>query len=82
MISSSNGTAHPPHRVELRSEEVQEIMGQMPGWALRWGITGVLVAVVLLLLASWFIRYPDTIDARVVLTTQNPPAPIIARTEG
>ena len=80
--SSTESNGAPIRRVELRSEEVQEILGQMPGWALRWGITVMLVAILLLLLSSWFIHYPDTIDARITLTTQTPPAPIIARAEG
>ena len=24
--------------IELRSEEVQEVMGQVPAWIVRWGI--------------------------------------------
>ncbi len=83
MTPSSNGTPSPPVRhVELRSEEVQEILGHMPGWALRWGITVVMGVIVLILLASWFVHYPDTITARITLTTQTPPAPIIGRADG
>ena len=25
--------------IELRSEEVQEVMGEIPSWIIRWGIT-------------------------------------------
>ena len=32
--------------IELRSEEVQEVMGEIPSWIIRWGIT-LLTAVVL-----------------------------------
>mgnify|MGYP007019927609 FL=1 len=28
--------------IELRSEEVQEVMGQVPAWIVRWGITAVI----------------------------------------
>ena len=26
--------------IELRSEEVQEVMGEIPSWIIRWGING------------------------------------------
>jgi multidrug efflux pump subunit AcrA (membrane-fusion protein) len=68
--------------VELRSEEVQEIMGQMPNSLIRWGITVIFSVLFLLLTATWFIRYPDSLTSRVILTTQNPPASLIARSDG
>ena len=37
--------------VELRSEEVQELMGQVPAWIVRWGAT-LLFLIILLLLAG------------------------------
>ncbi len=68
--------------IEIRSEEVQEILTRIPGWIVRWGITVIFITVGLLLLASWFIKYPDTISANVVLTTQTPPVEMIARSSG
>lgn len=32
--------------IELRSEEVQEVMGQIPAWIVRWGVTSVAGCVV------------------------------------
>ena len=40
--------------IELRSEEVQEVMGEIPPWILRWGITILFVIVMALLTGSWF----------------------------
>lgn len=68
--------------VEIRSEEVQEVLTQIPGWIIRWGITVVFLTVGMILLASWFIKYPDTISATVVLTTQRAPVGMIARSSG
>ena len=51
---------------------VQEMLGAPPGWALRWGITAVFIAVVLLLVGAWLVRYPDTVTAEVVLSTPQP----------
>ena len=38
--------------IELRSEEVQEVMGQVPAWIVRWGITLLFLVVVTLLVGS------------------------------
>ena len=44
--------------IELRSEEVQEVMGQVPAWIVRWGITLLFLVVVALLVGSCFFKYP------------------------
>jgi len=68
--------------IELRSEEVQELLGAVPPWILRWGITTLFAIVVVLLLGSWFFKYPDTIQATMTLTGETPPAGIVAKTSG
>ena len=40
--------------IELRSEEVQEVMGQIPAWIVRWGITILFIVVLALLVGSYF----------------------------
>jgi multidrug efflux pump subunit AcrA (membrane-fusion protein) len=69
-------------KIEIRSEEVQEILGQPPRWIIRWGITVLFAIVFLFLFSSWFFKYPDILIAPIVLTTENPPTPIIARNNG
>ena len=54
--------------IELRSEEVQEVMGQVPAWIVRWGITLLFLVVVALLVGSCFFKYPDVITADMTLT--------------
>jgi len=68
--------------VEIRSDEVQEIMGYIPHWIIRWGITGIFIVVVLALIGSWFFKYPDIIPSTIILTTENPPISLVARTNG
>ncbi|OPZ27477.1 MAG: Hemolysin secretion protein D, chromosomal [Bacteroidetes bacterium ADurb.BinA174] len=68
--------------IELRSEEVQEIMSQIPPWILRRGITTLFLIVMILLIGSWFFKYPDTITAEITVTSLEPPASIIARSTG
>jgi len=69
-------------KIELRSDEVQEILSRPPKWIVRWGITIVFVVIIIIITGSWFFKYPDIISAQIVLTTENPPAPIVAKTSG
>jgi len=69
-------------KIEIRSEEVQEIMGYIPHWLIRWGISLFFVVIFLVLVGSWFFRYPDIISSSIVVTTTNPPAAIVANTSG
>jgi len=69
-------------KIELRSEEFQEVLGAVPPWILRWGITVLAVVVVILLIGSAIIKYPDVIPAQIVLTGSTPPATIVAHASG
>jgi multidrug resistance efflux pump len=69
-------------KIEIRSEEVQEILGQTPQWIIRWGITVLFAIVFLFLFSSWFFKYPDILIAPIVITTENPPTPVMARNNG
>ncbi|MDR3218667.1 MAG: HlyD family secretion protein [Dysgonamonadaceae bacterium] len=68
--------------VELRSEEFQEILGGVPHWILRWGISVLALIVVILVTGSAIIKYPDIIPSQVVLTGSVPPASVAARASG
>ena len=68
--------------IEIRSDEVQEIIGKSPSWLLRSGLTVVLAFVLLLLAGGWLFKYPDIIRARIVVLSENPPAHIVGRTTG
>lgn len=68
--------------IELRSEEVQEVMGQVPAWIVRWGITILFIVVLALLVGSYFFKYPDVIVTDMTLTSRHPVAQIVARTSG
>jgi len=68
--------------IELRSEEVQEVLGSVPGWILRRGIIMLACIVVMLIVGSWLFKYPEIVSAPLVLTTATPPAGIVAKTNG
>ncbi len=69
--------------VELRSEEVQEILGTPPGWLVRWGTTFLLLGFAIILGVAWFLRYPDVVSSdKFSLTTADPPVDVVARSDG
>ncbi len=70
------------HNIEIRSEEVQEILGTTPAWIIRRGITMISVVVFILLAGSFVFKYPDIITGRVTIVSKNPPATITARATG
>ena len=69
-------------KIELRSTEVQEILSRPPKWMVRWGITIIFLVILIVIVGSWFFKYPDIITAKIVLTTENPPAPVVAKASG
>jgi multidrug efflux pump subunit AcrA (membrane-fusion protein) len=68
--------------IEIRSEEVQEILSFVPNWMIRWGNALFLFLIVLLLTLSWFVKYPDIVIAQAVITTAVPPQKEYAKTSG
>lgn len=80
ISESGDVTFH--EEVELRSEELHEVMGKVPPWILRWGVTVLFAIVLVLLIGSYFFKYPDVITAQVILTGSTPPAGIVASSSG
>ncbi|WP_373747902.1 HlyD family secretion protein [Kaistella sp.] len=65
--------------LELRSENVQDILTQPPHWMIRWGNSLILVILGMIILMSYFIKYPEFIPASIIVTSQNPPEKLEAR---
>lgn len=70
------------YQIEIRSEEVQDILGMVPSWIIRWGTVVIFVTVLVILAGSWVFRYPDIKRADITVTTQNPPASLVAKSDG
>lgn len=69
--------------VELRSEEVQEILGTPPHWLVQWGTVVVVVGFGLLVSVATFLEYPDVVSSeKLTLTTAEPPVEVVARVDG
>ena len=68
--------------IELRSEEVQEILERVPHWMIRWGSALFLLLIIMVLVISWFVKYPDVITSTAMVTTQMPPEKEYAKVTG
>lgn len=68
--------------IEVRSDEVQEIMSKVPNWMIRWGITLIFVIVLLFLFLSWLIKYPDVVQGKATFSTQKPAIRLVAKANG
>jgi len=66
-------------KIEIRSDEVQEILGFIPHWIIRGGISVIFLIIILLLFGSWYFKYPDVISSTITITTENPPAALVAK---
>jgi len=70
------------NKPELRSAEVQEIIGHVPRWIVRRGSSMITFLILALLTGSWFFKYPDVVRSKITLTTTNPPANVVAKASG
>jgi len=69
-------------KIEIRSGEVQEILGGVPSRLVRYGIAVFAVIFALIVVFSFVFYYPDIIRSNIVVTTENPPATLVARATG
>ena len=70
------------NQIEGHSEEVQELMGKIPGRILRWGLTVIFAIMFLIIAGSYFIRFPEKVTAPLIITTYNTPVVLKAKTAG
>lgn len=67
---------------EIQSPELQEVMSEIPGSFLKWGLFIFFGIIIILIMGSYFIKNPEVVTVPVVITTQNPPVVLVARSGG
>ena len=67
-------------KINSRSEYFQDILDKIPPYIIRWGNTGILCIFILIGIGLTLIKYPDTIVADAVITTDNPPIEVHSKT--
>ncbi len=70
------------NKQEIRSPELQEVMSDIPGSFVKWGLFIFFAIVLILILGSYFIKSPEKVIVPVVITTQNPPVTLVAKSGG
>lgn len=68
--------------IEIRSEEVQDILSRPPHSLIRWGSSTIGIIFLVLFVGSFFFDYPDTIECKITITTSNPPVWVVAKATG
>jgi hypothetical protein len=68
--------------VELRSEEVQEIIGAPPSKILRYGLSSILGFLIILIIGSIYFKFPEIITGRFMIISSNPPVYLKAKKSG
>ena len=58
------------NKIELRSEKIRHIIGEIPSGIVRYGITIITIVLLVLLVGAYFIPYPETISARIEMTNR------------
>jgi multidrug efflux pump subunit AcrA (membrane-fusion protein) len=62
--------------------EIDEIISKKPSFVVRWGISILFLIALGLLAISWFIQYPDTVNARGSLNSINAPKEVMVQSSG
>lgn len=64
------------------SREVDDILSFAPGWLISSGITAIGFILLGIMVMSYFIKYPDIVNGQITITSSNPPATIISKSNG
>jgi multidrug resistance efflux pump len=68
--------------LKIYSEEVRDVLSDPPKAILRWGNTILFGFVLILVVLSYVIKYPDIIVTQIIITTNTPPEKLVAKVSG
>lgn len=68
--------------INLKSEELCEIMGEIPNSIIRYGITIIFIIISSIILFSFIFKYPDIISGPFYIQSSNPPAFLLSHSNG
>lgn len=69
-------------KIELRTEEINDVLSRPPRWIVRWGVTLLFSILVLIFVGSAFFRYPEVVSGAAEITAEHLPVQLVARTGG
>ncbi len=82
MESTVSMKEEEPESISLNSQEMQEIVGKVPPWILRYGIFWLFIIVAILTTASCFIDYPEILRVPILITSTSPARPVSSASGG
>lgn len=65
--------------LNLRSEQVQEVLETPPNWLIRWGNVVILSVIILFFILASIIKYPEFISSPIIISSLNPTEKIEVR---
>ncbi|MEM6814916.1 MAG: HlyD family efflux transporter periplasmic adaptor subunit [Bacteroidota bacterium] len=68
--------------IELRSEDIRDILNKTPIWMISWGSTIIILMIFFAFTFSYFIKYPDMVIGRATISVDIPPAYVISKVSG
>ena len=71
-----------PQETNFHSEEAQEILGKIPSWIIRWGITLIFLIFLAIIIGCCFIKYPERVNGTVTMTTIYSPIDVVSKSSG
>lgn len=70
------------HNLDVRSNEMDEVVGNIPPWIIRWGVTTLFGIAILFIVISTIIKFPDTLKCKVIIQAKEQPGKItVSRTD-
>lgn len=81
-MPQKNDTQITHQNSDLSHTEIRDLIGNPPGWLLHSGITMIVIVTSIILVGSYYFKYPDKLVGQGILTSNTPPIEIISRTNG
>ncbi len=70
------------HNLDVRSNEMDEVVGNIPTWIIRWGVTTLFSIAILFIVISTFIKFPDILNCKVIIQAKEQPGKVtVSRTD-
>lgn len=63
-------------------EEAHVVIGDPPHWLVAYGMSLLLFTMAITIIACFLVKFPDEIQSRIILATQNPPIHIFSKSGG
>ena len=67
------------HSLEVRSNEMEEIIGQVPNWIVRWGICVLFSVAIIGFIITKYVSFPDILVTSVLVQAKQQPGKVTVR---